>query len=234
VNAIHGAFVATACAALLCGCEPAGEQSAPTSTMERTATSSTAIPAGSGFDFYVLSLSWAPSYCEIEGDPSELQCGSSRPYAFIVHGLWPQFEKGWPENCGAEPSYVPDDLVRSLRDIMPSAGLVGYQWRKHGGCSGLGMDDYFDVLRAARERVVIPERYRTLADRSTIDPGKVERDFVEANQGLSRSGMAVTCDQSHVREVRICMTRSLEFRTCPAVDRRGCELREAVMPPIGG
>ncbi|MCC2111314.1 MAG: hypothetical protein KDJ16_04705, partial [Hyphomicrobiales bacterium] len=50
------------------------------------------------FDYYVLSLSWSPSYCEAEGDPREPQCRKERPsrrYAFVVHGLWPQYERGW-------------------------------------------------------------------------------------------------------------------------------------------
>jgi ribonuclease T2 len=228
--------VLAACVGLLSACEPAVEQTGA-NTGERTATiaaTAETLPVGTGFDFYVLALSWAPSYCEVEGSASEPQCNSNRPYAFVVHGLWPQFDKGWPEYCGAEPSYVPDDLVRSLRDIMPDAGLVGYQWRKHGGCTGLDMEDYFAVLRAARERVAVPDRYRTLASRSAVDPDQVERDFVKSNAGLPAKGIAVTCDQSHVREVRVCLTNSLEFRACPAIDRRGCDLQKVVMPPVGG
>ncbi|NUR13135.1 MAG: ribonuclease T, partial [Bradyrhizobium sp.] len=50
------------------------------------------------FDFYVLSLSWSPSFCEEaaeRGGRSQIQC-SGRPYAFVVHGLWPQDENGFP------------------------------------------------------------------------------------------------------------------------------------------
>ena len=53
------------------------------------------------FDFYVLSLSWSPSFCEAtqeRGRESKEQCGE-RPYSFVVHGLWPQYEKGFPEFC---------------------------------------------------------------------------------------------------------------------------------------
>ena len=53
------------------------------------------------FDFYVLSLSWSPSFCEAaqeRGNSSrnqQIQCGG-RPYAFVVHGLWPQYDRGFP------------------------------------------------------------------------------------------------------------------------------------------
>jgi ribonuclease T2 len=51
------------------------------------------------FDFYVLSLSWSPSYCEQAGERAPRQQCGERPYSFVVHGLWPQYEKGFPEFC---------------------------------------------------------------------------------------------------------------------------------------
>src|SRR5450631_4308767 len=56
------------------------------------------------FDFYVLSLSWSPSFCEEasergnSGRSQQVQCGG-RPYSFVVHGLWPQYERGFPDYC---------------------------------------------------------------------------------------------------------------------------------------
>lgn len=194
------------------------------------------LPAGSGFDFWVLALSWSPSYCAAEGkDANSQQCGGSRPYGFIVHGLWPQFERGYPADCPTDrPLAVPRDALRALYDIMPSAGLIRHQWRKHGTCSGLSREDYFATLRAARERVVVPNDYRRLEDYRTVDPGDIERGFIAANPGLDAAGIAVTCDRRYLREVRICMTTSLEFRTCPEVDRRACSRRKSVMPPARG
>ena len=57
------------------------------------------------FDFYVLALSWTPSYCEAEGDrrSGDEQCQRGRPYSFVVHGLWPQYERGFPRSC-VEPA----------------------------------------------------------------------------------------------------------------------------------
>src|SRR5262245_32563319 len=54
------------------------------------------------FDFYVLSLSWSPSFCAANVERgfqrSDPQCGP-RPFSFVVHGMWPQYEKGFPEFC---------------------------------------------------------------------------------------------------------------------------------------
>src|ERR1700676_4796019 len=59
------------------------------------------------FDFYVLSLSWSPSFCEEASERgnegrSQVQCGG-RPFSFVVHGLWPQYEHGFPDYCVRAP-----------------------------------------------------------------------------------------------------------------------------------
>ncbi|WP_163271485.1 ribonuclease T2 family protein [Chelativorans alearense] len=188
------------------------------------------------FDFYVLSLSWSPSYCAAEGaEANERQCGSGRPYAFVVHGLWPQYERGYPEFCrGRQPGRVPDRLVRDHLDIVPSVGLIGHQWRKHGSCSGLGHADYFALTRAARERVSVPAEFSRLAAPRMVAPDAVEELFIAANPGMEPEGIAATCDRRYLREVRICMTRDLRFRACREVDRKACRLDRALMPPARG
>src|SRR3954470_21102045 len=76
---------------LLSGCEPAGDSGNPPPATD------VQIPLGQGFDFYVLSLSWSPSYCEAEGaDANPQQCKAARPYAFVVHGLCRHLNAGFP------------------------------------------------------------------------------------------------------------------------------------------
>lgn len=199
------------------------------------AESTSSLPVGKGFDFYVLSLSWSPSYCEAEGEEANRQqCSAGRPYAFVVHGLWPQYERGFPENCRTNEPDVENATLRGLYDLMPSAGLIRHQWRKHGSCSGLDQDDYFAVLRAAREAVSIPQEFRRLQAYRTLDPDDAEAAFLKANPALRRNAVAVTCDRRYLREVRICLTRDLKFRACPEIDRRGCRLARVVMPPVRG
>lgn len=188
-----------------------------------------------GFDFYVLSLSWSPSYCEAEGDDANpQQCAVGRPYAFVVHGLWPQFERGYPQDCQTVERDVPPERMRALYDLMPSSGLIRHQWRKHGSCAGLSQQDYFSVLRKARERVTVPPELQRLGTYRTVDPDAVEKAFLRANPGLAGSGIAVTCDRRYLREVRICMGKDLSFRTCPEIDERACRRAKVVMPPVRG
>lgn len=199
---------------------------------EPSDTATATIPQGEGFDFYVLSLSWSPSYCAAEGEEANRrQCGTARPPGFVVHGLWPQFERGWPEYCASpEPDRVPDRLVERHLDLIPSAGLIGHQWRKHGSCSGLGQADYLALTRAARERIAVPQAFEGSMRPGTADPDAVEAAFIEANPGLREDAIAVTCDARFLREVRICLTKALDFRGCREVDRRACTLTEAEMP----
>lgn len=218
---------------LLAACEPSADGSP--ASQPRNAGTAAAIPLGTGFDFYVLALSWSPSYCEAEGeDANPQQCQAARPYAFIVHGLWPQFERGYPEDCPTDTPRVPNELVRTLYDLMPAAGLIGHEWRTHGSCSGLSQEQFFAVLRAARERVRIPRQFHKLDNYLTVRPGDVEAAFLEANMTIPKDGIATTCDKRYLSEVRICMTKELTFRSCPEVDRRECRLDKAVMPPTRG
>lgn len=187
-----------------------------------------AVPQGSGFDFYVLALSWSPSYCAAEGrDADRRQCGPQGPKGFVVHGLWPQFERGYPASCPTgEPLEVPRQLLSSVLDIVPSAGLAAHEWRKHGTCSGLGQADYFKVTREAWKRVRIPPALGG----GQANPAELENAFIRANRGLTRDAIAVTCDRQYLREVQICLTKSLDFRPCPEVDRSGCRKPRAAMP----
>jgi ribonuclease T2 len=189
------------------------------------------------FDHYVLALSWSPTYCLTDGArrDDQRQCAAQRPHAFVLHGLWPQYERGWPEFClGERPPRVPDGTISRMLDVMPSPGLVIHQWRKHGACSGLVAQAYFDVARRAFERVVVPERYRTATGLGRVDVDEVERDFVAANPGLTREMMAVTCRAGMLEEVRICLSRTLTPRRCPAIDQRGCRARSVTVPGAAG
>src|SRR6266702_4116279 len=176
------------------------------------------------FDFYVLSLSWSPSFCEAaseRGDSgrSQAQCGG-RPYSFVVHGLWPQYEQGFPEYCQRPAPRLARNIMTSMLDLMPAPGLIFNEWDKHGTCSGLGARAYFEAIRKARAAVKIPDEFLELSEPKTIAPAEIEEAFIKANPGLSASAIAVTCNENRLSEVRICMNKDLQFRACEEIDRR--------------
>ncbi|MEJ8472651.1 ribonuclease T2 [Roseibium algae] len=185
------------------------------------------------FDYYVLSLSWSPTYCKAKGRNADpLQCRASKPHRFVVHGLWPQYERGWPDFCRTRENGPSRHTVTDILDIMPSRSLAAHQWRKHGTCSGLDPQDYFDKTRAAFNKIHIPAAFSSLNRTGRIAPDAVEKAFRLANPGLHDSAMAVTCSKGDLKEVKICLTKDLKFRTCRAVDRSGCRASKiSVSPP---
>ena len=189
------------------------------------------------FDFYVLALSWSPSFCEAAGErgtPPHQQCGTARPYSFVVHGLWPQYERGFPEFCQVPAPRLDRNIVSSMLDLMPAPRLIFHNWDKHGTCSGLGQRAYFDAVRKARAVVKIPEAYIEPEEQLSVTPDEVEEAFVTMNPGLSRDAISVTCDSRRLGEVRICLSRDLQFRSCPEMESRGCRRDRLVMPPVRG
>ncbi len=190
------------------------------------------------FDFYVLSLSWSPSFCEAASERgnsgrSQIQCGG-RPFSFVVHGLWPQYERGFPEYCQRPSPRLARNIMNSMLDLMPAPGLIFSEWDKHGTCSGLGERAYFETIRKARAGVKIPEEFLQLSEPKTIAPGEIEEAFIKANPGLSSSAISVTCDSRRLSEVRVCLSKDLQFRSCEEIDRRACRRDEVLMPPIRG
>jgi len=191
------------------------------------------------FDFYVLALSWSPSYCEAAhergqlGKSQQIQCGG-RPYSFVVHGLWPQYDRGSPNYCQQPAPRLDGRIVSSMLDLMPAPGLIYNQWDKHGTCSGLQPRAYFETIRKARAAIRIPEQYLELSEHKMVTPDEVEEAFVKANPGLSASAISVNCDTRRLSEVRICINKELQFRACEEVDRRACRREKIAMPPVRG
>ena len=201
-----------------------------------TLPAATAGNVAGEFGFYVLSLSWAPSYCASAGAQANRQeCGRDARYGFVVHGLWPQNAQGYPESCPSKfASRVPLGLGRRYFDIMPGMSLIGHEWRVHGTCTGLDQASYFRLVRKAREAVRVPSEFMPAAPARSIDPARVEAAFIAANPGIGRDGIAVTCRDRRIEEVRICLTKSLRFRSCPQVDAAACDRPRASMPRAGG
>jgi ribonuclease T2 len=196
------------------------------------------------FDYYLLALSWSPTYCAEIGDQRrDPQCrprGAGRPYAFVLHGLWPQFERGWPQDCRSpDGGYVPGPVADRMLDIMPSRRLVFHEYRKHGTCSGLGVDAYFDLARQFYEKVSIPPRFvGQVGERLTISPGELIAEFTAANPKLEPDMIVVQCGGpgNRLKEVRICFDKGGRFRACGRNENQArlCSAERMYVPPVRG
>jgi len=192
------------------------------------------VQAPGAFDFYVLALSWSSSFCESKGDSrGASQCEVGRKNGFVVHGLWPQFERGFPSDCGPSGRSPSRAAMDDARAIFPDEGLARYEWRKHGTCSGKSPTDYFSDVRRAKEALVIPPPFREPREEQRWSPIDIQRAFVAANPRLRPGMMAVDCKRGALQEVRVCFSKDLrEFVSCPEVARRACRSREIYVPPV--
>jgi ribonuclease T2 len=167
----------------------------------------------------VLSLSWSPQYCATAKNADVQQCSGEKSYGFVVHGLWPQFERGFPSNCTKAP-YLPQPVIDRLLPIMPSKGLILHEWKTHGTCSGLDADAYATSIENAYNGLHIPDAYRQLDAPLTIKPSAMEAELGKANPLLKPNGISLDCRGAYFSEARICLDTDGQPRAC------GPELRD--------
>jgi ribonuclease T2 len=183
------------------------------------------------FDYYVLALSWSPNWCALEGDARGAeQC--EEDFGWIVHGLWPQYEDGWPSYCPTAARPPSRGMTGAQADLFGAGGAAWYQWKKHGVCSGLAAQDYYRLAREAWARVNRPEVLRKLDRAVTLPASVIEEAFLQANPDWSADTVTITCRDGHIQEARICLTRELEPRDCGADVVRDCRLDNARLEPI--
>jgi ribonuclease T2 len=189
------------------------------------------------FDYFVLALSWSPTYCATpEAQDDRQQCAPGKRFAFVVHGLWPQYNEGWPQDCPTDEDWVSQAQIDQMLDIMPSKKLIIHEWKKHGSCSGLSMADYFEVTRLLFEKVRIPARYLSPQAPVMTSPEQLVTDFVKTNRDLTARMISLQCgnarDRARLSELRICIDRRGNFRQCGQNEERQCQARSLVMPPV--
>jgi ribonuclease T2 len=190
------------------------------------------------FDYYALVLSWSPTYCASVSREDRDQCNrrDGRRFAFVLHGLWPQYERGWPQDCRTrERPFVPERLIDSMLDIMPSRRLIIHEYRKHGTCSGLSPEGYYGLSRRLFSSVKIPQRFAMPNNDFSTSPEDVVAAFVDANPELKPDMLGVACGGpgNRMREVRICFTREGEPTRCGRNEEQSrlCRSQRMHVPP---
>ncbi len=192
------------------------------------------------FDYYALVLSWSPSYCsEARSGDDETQCNrrDGRRFNFILHGLWPQYNRGYPESCRtARRPFVPQPLIDSMLDIMPSQRLIIHEYRKHGTCSGLSPEDYFQTARSMIAAIRIPDKYQNPIEALFVSPDQLKADIVRANPDLAPDMIAVACGGAgnRLKEIRICFSKDGAPQSCGSNEdqRRLCSSNRMFVPPV--
>jgi ribonuclease T2 len=201
------------------------------------------------FDFYLLALSMAPAFCE-DGHQQKRQCQSLDAQSFAatpltLHGLWPENlqPNNYPRDCSSERLSLSAATRSAMTRWMPGAadGLDKHEWSKHGTCTGLSGDEYFQssmrlveqvnsalgpAIRKAEGSSVTAASLRTAAN--AIQPGMGESlVFVCKNM---RSAPEAQRRKPFLMEVRVCVDNDgpggapRSLMQCATVQRRdqGC------------
>jgi len=192
------------------------------------------------FDYYTLVLSWSPTYCfaaEPGSDDAQCRRSDGMHYGFVLHGLWPQYERGYPESCPTRwRPFVPEPVIASIFDVMPSRRLIIHEYRLHGTCSGLQPGAYFALARQLFNHITIPQRYHNPYETQFVSPRELVGDFLRANPGLRPDMMTIACGGpgNRLRGVRICMTKDGRPRSCGQNESRArlCRASQMHVPPV--
>ena len=185
------------------------------------------------FDYYVLSLSWSPNWCALEGNAKDSpQCEDDKDYGWVLHGLWPQFEQGWPSYCPTTERNPSRRMTNDMTDIMGTSGLAWHQWNKHGTCAGVSATQYYDLSREAYNSVTRPPLFRKLPRAVSVPAKIIEEAVLKSNPQLAANGVTITCRAGMIQEVRICLNDDLSPRKCGHDVIRDCSMTDAELLPI--
>jgi ribonuclease T2 len=210
------------------------EPAQPPATSQPSQPPPTATGTTASFDYYVLALSWSPQFCATRTSRSDdPQCGDGKRFGFIAHGLWPQYQQGFPESCPTAQSFDPAVAPRVL-PIMPSEKLMRHEWDRHGTCSGLSASDYFAQLERIYRSVHIPERFVAPSEQLTVSLEELKQAFIAANPGLGADMFAVLCGGGgFLREIRVCYSKQGQAIRCSGTVRDQCRDGQVAIRPSG-
>lgn len=199
-------------------------------------TTSTAVAQGDRpgvFDYYVMSLSWSPNWCALEGDArNSPQCDESEDFGWILHGLWPQFHRGYPSDCRTAERPPSRQMTDAMADIMGTSGLAWHEWNTHGTCSGLSAPAYFALSREAYGKIRRPQAFRKLTKTVKLPASLVEEAFLNANPQFEPDMITVTCKSDYIQEIRVCLSKDLEPVPCGQDVVKDCKLKSALFEPV--
>lgn len=183
------------------------------------------------FDYYVLTLSWSPTYC-LTHPQDHSQC-SGKGYGFVLHGLWPQYDAGnWPEFCATDP--LPPDARQLGSTLFPSQNLMEHEWQRHGTCSGLGAIAYFRTADKAVAAVRVPSDFEAPGRSLSMTGAQISSAFHKVNPSIPADGLTVACGRGELTEVRVCLTKELSPRSCGKGMRTTCPASPVDIPATRG
>lgn len=170
-------------------------------------------PKSGAFDYYVLSLSWAPEFCKTHPADTSSECGANPP-GLVLHGLWPQYSKGgYPVSCASSQKLDAEALALA-RTVFPSEKLAQHEWQKHGTCSGLTAISYIQAADTAHKSMAVPALLQPGNNQRTMALENVTQALLDANPTFDRQSLSVACSGNELSELHVCLSKDLKPTAC--------------------
>lgn len=166
--------------------------------------------------WYTLAASWSPDYCKMSGDRASMQCsGRNGRFGFILHGLWPESNRGpYPQWCSSTPIPRAQTLRKHLC-MTPSARLLNHEWAKHGSCMTKKPETYFTVAGILWRSIRWPDA-DYLSRKENLTAGDLREAFRIANPDWSADQIGIrTSAGGWLKAVHLCYGRTFMPRRCP-------------------
>ena len=175
------------------------------------------------FDYFLRALSWSPDYCATNGNDDPQQCSVGRKLGFVLHGLWPQYERGYPSSCTTEKMSA--DVKAQFPGLYPNDDLFDHEWEKHGTCTGLSPTVYLTLSRELKESVTIPSTFISPEKpfRTTVE--KLKQEFAGMNPDYSAASFAVNCSSNgrYLKELYVCFSKDGQPTSCRSDVQRSAQ-----------
>jgi len=168
------------------------------------------------FDYFVLSLSWSPDYCATSGGGDTQQCSIGRRLGFVLHGLWPQNNQGYPSDCTSEK--MPQSVKSQFVGLYPNDALFDHEWEKHGTCTGVTPARFLALSKQFKEAVTVPAAYQRPETPFRTTAEQLREEFVKTNADFPSAAFEANCEGSgrYLKELYVCFTRAGQPTACGA------------------
>lgn len=166
-------------------------------------------------DYYMLALSWSPIFCESQREKfgnrlpesAQMQCGTSKKYGWIIHGLWPQNANAksvadHPRFCQGDLPAVDYHIIEKYLNESPSPHLLQGEWEKHGACAFKAAQNYFQTQQ---------NLYRTLR----LPSEEMDRKDLFAWLKKHNPQLKNIFLQASHKELFICYNKDWQVMDCP-------------------
>ncbi len=186
------------------------------------------------FDYYVMTLSWAPGFCDLGGkETSSPECAEGSGDGFVVHGLWPNNEyRPNPEVVPGPGRHAQPILTTSMASTPTIASRPTNTASTELARASARMT-ISPPCAACGRGSKIPEMFQATSEPLHMAPEEIEQAFMTANPNLHPDNMAISCSNGELVDVRFCLAKDLSsYAVCRKVARHTCQRASIVVAPV--